>query len=333
MRDRERVENRRKMATTFAAVAEDFLTKYVDVELVKKADCRRMIMNDYVARFGALPIKEVTTDHIADAVRIVAARSHSSAHISFSNVRRMYSWAIGQRTYGIEANPCAPIEPTILIAKRVVRSRFLSGAELQKVWQAADQEGYAFGCLVKLLILTGQRLRECANATWSEIDFEVKLWTIPKARMKGERDHVIPLAPMALELLKSLPRWNKGNYVFAMRSGAKPYTGFPKGKVRIDKLSGVGNGDSDHWFLHDLRGTTRSNLSALAIEDRVREAMIAHAQPGMHQVYNVYDYQDEKRRGFTLWEQRLSGFINPKPPATVADLSVVRRKQLPARVA
>ena len=62
--------------------------------------------------------------------------------------------------------------------------------------------------------------------------------------------------------------------------------------------------------MHDLRRTMRTRLSALPIEDRVREAMIAHAAPGLHQVYDQHRYLDEKRRGFELWEQRLAEILH-----------------------
>jgi integrase len=83
--------------------------------------------------------------------------------------------------------------------------------------------------------------------------------------------------------------------------------------VRIDALSGVAG-----WKFHDLRRTMRTHLSALPIEDRVREQMIAHAQPGLHKVYDLHRYEAEKRRGFELWEVRLRGIIEPAPDNVVA---------------
>jgi hypothetical protein len=71
----------------------------------------------------------------------------------------------------------------------------------------------------------------------------------------------------------------------------------------------------------------RTYLSALPIEDRVREAMIAHSQPGLHRVYDRYAYSAEKRRGFELYEAKLHGILHPTPPADVADLAVVRKRR------
>jgi hypothetical protein len=73
----------------------------------------------------------------------------------------------------------------------------------------------------------------------------------------------------------------------------------------------------------------RTGLSALDIEDRVREQMIAHAAPGLHRIYDQHTYLAEKRRGFELWEQRLRGILSPKPPAAVTDIVTERSRRLP----
>ena len=46
----------------------------------------------------------------------------------------------------------------------------------------------------------------------------------------------------------------------------------------------------------------RSRLSALPIEEVVREHMVAHGPTGIKGVYNRYQYDKEKRRGFELYE-------------------------------
>ena len=55
--------------------------------------------------------------------------------------------------------------------------------------------------------------------------------------------------------------------------------------------------------------------------------MIAHAAPGLHRVYDKYEYLDEKRRGFGLWEQRLRGILTPKPPAEIANIEAERARR------
>ena len=57
---------------------------------------------------------------------------------------------------------------------------------------------------VRLLVATAVRTTELRLARWSEIDTKAKLWRIPASRMKARREHLVPLAPQALELLAEL---------------------------------------------------------------------------------------------------------------------------------
>jgi hypothetical protein len=62
----------------------------------------------------------------------------------------------------------------------------------------------------------------------------------------------------------------------------------------------------------------RSRLSALPIEETVREAMIAHRPAGVKGVYNVYQYDNEKRRGYELYEAALSQVLLPTKLSAVS---------------
>lgn len=72
---------------------------------------------------------------------------------------------------------------------------------------------------LELGILTATRSGEIRGATWDEIDFAKKLWTIPAERMKAGKEHRIPLSDPAIELLKALPRVKGVNFVFPAEQG------------------------------------------------------------------------------------------------------------------
>jgi integrase len=59
---------------------------------------------------------------------------------------------------------------------------------------------------LEFAILTASRSNEVRLATWREIDLKAKLWTVPAEHMKGNRDHRVPLTPVAAQLLVSLQR-------------------------------------------------------------------------------------------------------------------------------
>jgi integrase len=122
------------------------------------------------------------------------------------------------------------------------------------------------------LILTGQRLNDITKLSWFEIDFDKKLITIPAARMKSKRAHSIPLTPLALSILKSIPR-QRGDFVFSTSNGRKPFAGWSKAKTTLDKKSGVTVG-----VLHDCRRSFRTRIAKYKVSETVKELCIrSHA--------------------------------------------------------
>src|SRR5262249_49509667 len=72
---------------------------------------------------------------------------------------------------------------------------------------------------LEFLILTSGRTSEILNARWAEIDIPNRLWVIPASRMKGKRDHRVPLSDAALVVLEGMQTVRDGDLVFP---GAKP---------------------------------------------------------------------------------------------------------------
>ena len=60
--------------------------------------------------------------------------------------------------------------------------------------------------LLEFTILTAARTGETIGATWDEIDFKGKVWTVPAGRIKGGKEHRVPLSDRAIALLKAMPR-------------------------------------------------------------------------------------------------------------------------------
>lgn len=71
-----------------------------------------------------------------------------------------------------------------------------------------------------LVILTACRVNEAVKADWKEFDLKAKTWTIPKTRMKANRDHIVPLSANAIQLLKTLHPQQVG-FLFANGATAK----------------------------------------------------------------------------------------------------------------
>jgi integrase len=230
---------------------------------------------------------------------------------------KLFGWAIGRSLYGLEISPCTGVKTSKVVGKKEPRQRVLNDTEIRAVWTAAESLGYPAAPFIRMLLITGQRLREVAEMRWAEIDLDKALWTIPPERMKGDAAHEIPLPQIAVEILKRLPRFT-GPYVFTATGGAGPISGFSKMKLRIDAAM---KEPVAPWRFHDIRRTMRTGLGALPVPNNVAELCIAHAQPGLHRTYDLHSYRDEKRRAFELWAARLLSIVEPDTPANVISIA------------
>src|SRR4029077_7083586 len=116
------------------------------------------------------------------------------------------------------------------------RQRVLTEDEIKSVWQAASDAGM-FGVLVKLLLATAQRRDDLAEARWSELsglDGNYPLLTVPAARYKVGRVHEVPLSPLAVDLLRSLPRFAGSDWIFTI-NGMHPISSFTRPKRKLDE--------------------------------------------------------------------------------------------------
>ena len=67
---------------------------------------------------------------------------------------------------------------------------------------------------LEFVILTAARTQEVLGSNWNEIDFETGLWTVPAERMKGLREHRVPLVDRAIEILAEMRSTANSRFVF-----------------------------------------------------------------------------------------------------------------------
>jgi integrase len=326
-----REAERRREATTFGAVAEDFCSRFEGGRVPKARgegplrDPRGLtavIRREFVPPWRDRPIAEIARRDVIDLIEAIVRRGGDkpppgtrrkeggpyAARHAISAARRLFDWAVDREL--LSASPCTMVKAKSVHGTPEARRRALSDEELRAVWAAAEATPYPYGPLVRLLILTGQRRSEVAGARWSEIEpLERGLLVIGAERMKANVGHTVPLTPTAVDLLGGLPRFAALDFVFCGATGAKPFGGFGKAKVRLDKLVG----EIKPYTLHDLRRTVRTRLAELGVSPFVGELVIGHAQKGVHAVYDLHTYDDEKRAALQRWEAKLLSILAPEP--------------------
>jgi integrase len=226
----------------------------------------------------------------------------------------MFVWAIGQGI--VDSNPVIgtnkPPEPK-------ARDRVLSNTEIAEIWASCRDDN--FGHIVKLLLLTGARRDEIGDLIWTEIDLEFEVINLPPQRTKNGRAHFVPLAPMAVAILKSVPRRARlgGPIEFLFGEGQGGFSGWSKAKAALDRRInetraqaaaklGSRTGKPQRimdWRLHDLRRTAATIMAdRLGVLPHVIEAALNHVsghKAGVAGVYNRATYEREVRGALALW--------------------------------
>ena len=225
---------------------------------------------------------------------VIANRVHSILHT-------LFDWAV--ETDLITSSPAAGIKRP---NKETPRDRVLTDAELRAVWLGAEKEGFPYGAIIQLLILTGQRRGEVAGMARSELDHNSGIWALPRERVKNGRRHEVPLSHQAQEIVQKAPQISD-KYVFSL-NGKGPVGGFSERKARLDQLAKIAP-----WTVHDLRRTVASGLAKLGTDLAVIEKVLNHVSgsfAGIVGVYQRHEFADEKRDALQKWADHVEELVS-----------------------
>jgi integrase len=282
---------------------------------------RGFIERSAVAAWGERDVRTITKRDVVDLLDgIVDRGSPIAANRTLAHLRAWFGWLKARDV--IAVSPAEGVRPPV--AERS-RDRVLSDDEIIAFWRAAEALGEPFGPLYRLLLLTGQRLREAAGMRDAEIVGDV--WTIPAARAKNGEAHVVPLSTAAQELLVGVRRIKGAGFVFTTM-GAAPVSGFAKAKERLDTamlkmlrktVEDDGGDPADvaltPFVIHDLRRTAASGMARLGIAPHVVEAVLNHRTgtvSGVAKVYNRFTYEAEKRAALEAWGRYVLGLVGER---------------------
>lgn len=210
--------------------------------------------------------------------------------------KTFFNWCIDERGY-LDHSPCR-----MSAKKSPRRKRVLTDDELKQVWIAAGECG-AFGTIVRLLMLTGQRRGEIAAIQSKFYSRNQQTLCLPESLTKNGREHTFPLCSTAQSLLGACTLATASLYFPARGSTNSPFNGWSKSKQALDKLCPI-----PHWTLHDLRRTFRTNLGKLGVAPHIAERLVNHvsARSEMEETYDLWKYLPEMRAAMEAWEAHVS---------------------------
>lgn len=286
----------------FDAYAEFFIQHYLHENWPGSFGSAVSVMRQHaIPYFRSTPITKITKRDAAaflDTFGDKKATARKAAEV----VGKMLRWA--EDRGAIERSPMDRVPRPKASSGR---ERVLGEAELPRVWRAAEVMDHPYGGLVKMLILSGQRLGEVKGMRWDEIDYGRKIWEVPAGRTKSGKGNVVPLTAIMLDVIGKMPE--RGPLIFSITG--EHVLGSPgKLKKRLDAIISESAEPLEPWTQHDLRRTVATGLQRLGVMPDLIEVLQGRTlKLGAGRRYQRYDYLPEKRAALEKWSSAVEHLI------------------------
>jgi integrase len=292
---------------TVAELVASYLADPEKQALRSRASIERRLRKNVLPVIGEVKLSELRRRDVRNVIDPMMQRNVKvEAALTFANIRAVIRWAV-QREY-LEHNPLEGMEKPAVVS---VRDRVLSDDEIFTLWNSLPVALPSIQCqrVVKLCLITGQRVGEVSGMTRGEIDLSAREWRLPGSRTKNAHPHVVPLSDLAIEIIgEALADSGNAESVFPNGHGSVSAVAVGKAIIRAGKRFGI-----PRWSAHDLRRTVITEMARLGVAPVVL-GHVANHRGTTHAgvtlaVYAKYTYDKEKRAALDLWAERLLAIV------------------------
>jgi integrase len=259
-------------------------------------------MTTYVfPTIGRRPVADVTAAEVIAILKPIWFTKPETASRVLQRVRAVFDSAILRGTRE-RANPCVGVVNELGTGHRKVQHHpALPWRQVPAFVRFLRQHSCnpTTALALEFLILTASRSGEIRGAVWTEVNLELKTWTIPGhdpatgRRMKGGETHVVPLSSRALAILQLASRHNEGQLIFPGNK-AQPLSDSTLSKLMRDaKIAGTP---------HGFRSAFKDWAAEAGVRDEVSEAALAHADSNeVRAAYRRTRYLEERTGVMQSW--------------------------------
>lgn len=283
---------------TFAAARTAYLAEHTG-----RSSTIRELTRLLTKHFAALDSRDLPTVTDQDISKRLKDLPPSEALHAFRAVRAMFRWCQRPPRRYIQHSPMEGYAPPSRDGRK---TRILSDEELKRVLEASTG---LTGAITRLMLLWGTRLGETIALRRDWVSDGVL--TIPGEVTKNRRPHTIPILPLAQAVLDQLPE--RGHFFFPGRWDKTTHVNEGSwGKLHRAQLIAS---KTEGWTAHDCRRTFRSACARLRISRDLAERLLNHAQGALDEIYDHYDYLDDKRDALA----KIETWISSLEPVTVSE--------------
>jgi integrase len=317
--EHKRAEREKAPTRSFEALAMRYLKEHAERHKRPRSieEDRRNLQIHILPKWGKRDFRNIRRSDIIELIEaIVGDGKHTAANRVHALVSSIFNFAIDSEL--LEANPATRLKKR---GKEQARRRTLSDGEIRLFYNGIIEAPTPrlVGLALRLALLTGTRASEVAGARKSELehldDRAKAVWLIPASRIKNKSDHLVPLAPLALETIREAGKLaGDSDFLFpALRSNGKKHVtrqALPAAMQDFGARQG-GTWGANPPVPHDLRRTVNTWLAKAGISREVRDRCLNHlsGQGDIETTYNRYEFQKEKRAAFGAWAKHISSLV------------------------
>jgi len=199
----------RHAGITFKQAAEDFITQHqAGWSNAKHSMQWTSTLSTYAYPYiGTLQVADITTSHVLDVLK--ANNLWTAKPETASRVRQRIEKVLAAADVAAGRERLNParlevISKSLPAKDKVAKIKHHAALPWREMpsFMARLREQPGTGALaLQFAILTAARSGEVRGMTWSEIDFEQRVWVVPEDRMKAKKEHRVPLTDAAMQVL------------------------------------------------------------------------------------------------------------------------------------
>lgn len=247
---------------------------------------------------GTLSVRDITVGLVHQVLEPIWTAKPETAGRVRGRIEKVLGWA-KVNNYRDGENPARwrdnldQLLPKLSEVRKVKHHPALPYVDLPEFMAKLRQEGSTAARALEFTILTAARTEEVVLARPSEINKQEKLWTAPPEHMKLKREHVVPLASRAMQLLGGA----SDSYLFPSPSHPDKHLSNMAMLMVLDRM-GYG-----HVTVHGFRSTFKDwTRDRTRFENYVSEAALAHASGDkIEAAYARSSVLDKRRKLMDAW--------------------------------
>lgn len=252
---------------------------------------------------GHLPVNAIEASHIRDLLEAIWLEKNETAQRVRQRINSVMDWAVGKgfREAGL---------PMAVINRALPKTRERRGHHAAMphgevpAFMVRLREKESWGRLaLEAAVLTAARSGEIRDATWDEVDLKTGIWTIPAARMKAQRDHVVPLSTAAMAVFSRARNLNSRGAKFIFEGMRLQNSMSDMTLLKV--LRDMGAGCTVHGFRSSFRDWVSEETS---FSGELAEAALAHSIANKTEAaYRRGNLLEKRRVLMEAWSDHCAG--------------------------